>query len=90
MKSISPNLNLFNDYNNEVSDDKKTSRFEVKGAESVYQIPYVDLKEQLSVILNMLDKNKKQLSINSYGIRDTSLEEIFISIAKECHLPLFV
>ena len=75
--------NLFNDYNNEVSDDKKTSRFEVKGAESVYQIPYVDLKEQLSVILNMLDKNKKQLSINSYGIRDTSLEEIFISIAKE-------
>ena len=74
---------LFNEYNGGQDDNKKVSFCEVKGAESIFQVPYADLKNQLNEVSNLLDQNKKEMAINSYGIRDTSLEEIFISIAKE-------
>ena len=41
------------------------------------------LKDIISDVLDLLETSKKQLEIESYGIRDSSFEEIFIKIASQ-------
>lgn len=40
-------------------------------------------KDIISEVLDLLETNKTKLEIDSYGIRDSSLEEIFIKIANQ-------
>lgn len=40
-------------------------------------------KDIISEVLDLLETNKTKLEIDSYGIRDSSLEEIFIKIASQ-------
>jgi len=59
---------------------------EAVGQELVYALPFTMIQRQsalpsLQGLLDSLDKHGESIGINSYGITDTSLEEIFLKIA---------
>jgi hypothetical protein len=62
------------------------SLIEVVGQELVFSLPLtLELRQtalpMLQRLLDALDAQTEQLGINSYGIADTSLEEIFLKVA---------
>ncbi|KAA0722897.1 ATP-binding cassette sub-family A member 1 [Triplophysa tibetana] len=57
---------------------------EVIGQELVFLLPYTSATDgSFASLFKELDLEKKALGINSYGISDTSLEEIFLKVAKD-------
>ncbi|KAI5087957.1 ATP-binding cassette sub-family A member 1-like, partial [Silurus meridionalis] len=57
---------------------------EVIGQELVYVLPYAGSKDgSFASLFKELDLEKERLGISSYGISDTSLEEIFLKVAEE-------
>ncbi|KAM9449520.1 phospholipid-transporting ATPase ABCA1 isoform 1-T2 [Clarias gariepinus] len=57
---------------------------EVIGQEMVYVLPYTGSKDgSFASLFKELDLEKVRLGISSYGISDTSLEEIFLKVAEE-------
>ena len=74
---------FFEQYNDTLEEEKRVVKVEEKGQETLYRIPYANLEERLEDLLGNLENSTKELNIKSYGIHDTSLEEIFIKIAKE-------
>ncbi|XP_059473610.1 ATP-binding cassette sub-family A member 7-like isoform X2 [Neocloeon triangulifer] len=61
---------------------------EAVGQELVYSLPFTMAQRQgalptLQSLLDILDKQGESVGINSYGISDTSLEEIFLKIAHD-------
>jgi len=59
---------------------------EAVGQELVYSLPFTMAQRNsalptLQNLLDVLDKQGQSIGINSYGISDTSLEEIFLKIA---------
>ncbi|XP_049328129.1 phospholipid-transporting ATPase ABCA1 isoform X2 [Astyanax mexicanus] len=57
---------------------------EVLGQELVYILPYTGSKDgSFASLFKELDLEKERLGISSYGISDTSLEEIFLKVAEE-------
>ncbi|MCJ8749017.1 hypothetical protein PDJAM_G00171320 [Pangasius djambal] len=57
---------------------------EVIGQELVYVLPYVGSKDgSFASLFKELDLERERLGISSYGISDTSLEEIFLKVAEE-------
>ncbi|GAA6089615.1 phospholipid-transporting ATPase ABCA1 isoform X1 [Tachysurus ichikawai] len=57
---------------------------EVIGQELVYILPYAGSKDgSFASLFKELDLEKERLGISSYGISDTSLEEIFLKVAEE-------
>ena len=74
---------FFEQYNHTLEEEKRVVKVEEKGQETLYRIPYANLEERLEDLLGNLENSTKELDIKSYGIHDTSLEEIFIKIAKE-------
>uniref|UniRef100_A0A3B4AZ28 P-type phospholipid transporter n=1 Tax=Periophthalmus magnuspinnatus TaxID=409849 RepID=A0A3B4AZ28_9GOBI len=54
------------------------------GHELTYILPYSAAKDGAFVdLFRALDQNLHQLSISSYGVSDTSLEEIFLKVAED-------
>ncbi|XP_072526701.1 phospholipid-transporting ATPase ABCA1-like [Salminus brasiliensis] len=57
---------------------------EVLGQELVYILPYTGSKDgSFASLFKELDLERERLRISSYGISDTSLEEIFLKVAEE-------
>ncbi|XP_058240814.1 phospholipid-transporting ATPase ABCA1 isoform X4 [Hemibagrus wyckioides] len=57
---------------------------EVIGQELVYVLPYAGSKDgSFASLFKELDLERERLGISSYGISDTSLEEIFLKVAEE-------
>ncbi|TTW24234.1 ATP-binding cassette sub-family A member 1 [Bagarius yarrelli] len=57
---------------------------EVIGQELVYLLPYAGSKDgSFASLFKELDLEKERLGISSYGISDTSLEEIFLKVAED-------
>ncbi|KAF5901914.1 ATP-binding cassette sub-family A member 1-like, partial [Clarias magur] len=57
---------------------------EMIGQELVYVLPYTGSKDgSFASLFKELDLEKGRLGISSYGISDTSLEEIFLKVAEE-------
>ncbi|XP_034157069.2 phospholipid-transporting ATPase ABCA1 isoform X1 [Pangasianodon hypophthalmus] len=57
---------------------------EVIGQELVYVLPYAGSKDgSFASLFKELDLETERLGISSYGISDTSLEEIFLKVAEE-------
>nr|CAD7439812.1 unnamed protein product [Timema bartmani] len=54
-----------------------------RGSELVYVLPSRENIEQLEHLLEELDSKMHQLGIVSYGITDTTLEEIFLRVADQ-------
>nr|CAD7402680.1 unnamed protein product [Timema poppensis] len=54
-----------------------------RGSELVYVLPSRENIEQLEHLLEELDSKMHQLGIHSYGITDTTLEEIFLRVADQ-------
>ncbi|XP_034149596.1 phospholipid-transporting ATPase ABCA1 isoform X2 [Esox lucius] len=54
------------------------------GREAVINLPHKSAEDSsLAVFLNELDHRKADLGITSYGLSDTTLEEIFLRVAEE-------
>ncbi|XP_067284959.1 phospholipid-transporting ATPase ABCA1 [Pseudorasbora parva] len=57
---------------------------EVVGQELVYVLPYTGARNgSFTSLFKELDLEKSNLGVTSYGISDTSLEEIFLKVAKD-------
>ncbi|XP_056103062.1 phospholipid-transporting ATPase ABCA1 isoform X2 [Rhinichthys klamathensis goyatoka] len=57
---------------------------EVVGQELVYVLPYAGARDgSFASLFKELDMEKSTLGVTSYGISDTSLEEIFLKVAKD-------
>ncbi|XP_075213435.1 phospholipid-transporting ATPase ABCA1-like isoform X2 [Lycorma delicatula] len=81
--SLSTESQDFHEVHNHIQGIVPSAQFlEQIGTELVYILPQRDKIEEFRYLFVSLDKNKTSLNIASYGISDTSLEEIFLRVAE--------